>query len=147
MALGAATSPLEYRIRRIVGAQKHNYIRSSLPGILALGLALACLAIYSSPASGSAPQLPARVEYPESARANGIQGTVPVEVKIDDQGNVSHAKAVGGPRQLRRPPWIWPRRNISARNISRSKTGQRSFSTQPPSRVSATPAPVRWLLP
>jgi TonB family protein len=101
LALGAASSPLEYRIRRIVGQKSPNYLPSSLPGMLAIGLALTSIAIYSTPASGSAPAPPEPVVYPESARANGIQGTVPVEVRIDDQGNVSHAKAIGGPRELR----------------------------------------------
>lgn len=101
MALGAAGSPLEYRIRRIVGAQTRDYQPSRLPGILALGMTLACLAICSIPAHGSPPSPPERVEYPESARVNGIQGTVPVEVKIDDLGRVAGAKAMGGPRELR----------------------------------------------
>jgi TonB family protein len=101
LVLGAATSPLEYRIRRIVGAPQQNALPSSLPGLLALGLALISVAVYSTPASGSAPDPPAHLAYPESARVNGIEGTVPVEVKVDDQGNVSHATAIGGPRELR----------------------------------------------
>ncbi len=101
LALGAATSPLEYRIRRIVGERSNNYLPSSLPGMLAIALALTSIAIYSTPAHGSAPAPPAPVVYPESARVQGIQGTVPVEVSVDDQGNVSHAKAIGGPRELR----------------------------------------------
>lgn len=102
LALGAATSPLEYRIRRIVGESTRNYLPSSLPGMLAIGLALTSIAIYSTPAIGSAPApiLP-NIVYPEFARTNGIQGTVPVEIRIDEQGNVSHAKAIGGPRELR----------------------------------------------
>ena len=99
-ALGTVSSPLEYRIRRIVDSPASDYRPSTLPGILALSLAAVCLAIYSSPAIGSAPP-PAHAEYPESARINGIQGTVPVEVKIDYQGVVSDAKAIGGPKELR----------------------------------------------
>ncbi len=102
-ALGTSASPLEYRIRRIVDARgTQDQIPASLPGLLALGLALISVAIYSSPAHGSAPAPPALVEYPESARVNGIQGTVPVEVKIDDLGHVSGAKAIGGPKELRK---------------------------------------------
>jgi len=101
-ALGTSGSPLEYRIRRIVDATgTQDHIPASLPGLLALGLALISVAIYSSPAHGSAPPPPALVEYPESARVNGIQGTVPVEVEIDQVGHVSDAKAIGGPRELR----------------------------------------------
>ena len=96
-------SPLEHRIRRIVGADTEDYLPKSLPGMLALALALACIAIYSSPAHGSAPLPlpPERFVYPESARLDGIEGTVPVEVKIDDSGRVSGAKAMGGPKELR----------------------------------------------
>jgi TonB family protein len=42
------------------------------------------------------------VEYPESARNNGIQGTVAVEVTLDGGGNVSDAHVVSGPMELRR---------------------------------------------
>jgi tetratricopeptide (TPR) repeat protein len=104
-ASGTGASPLEYRIRRIIrahtGERTRDYAPSSLPGILALGLTLACVAIYSSPARGSAPVVSAPVEYPESARVEGIQGTVPVEVNIDDLGRVRDARAMGGPRELR----------------------------------------------
>ena len=100
-ALGATGSHLEYRIRRILDPRTQDSLPSSLPGVLALGLALACIAIYSNPAHGSAPVPPAPAEYPEAARVDGIQGTVPVEVKIDDLGRVSAAKAMGGPRELR----------------------------------------------
>jgi beta-lactamase regulating signal transducer with metallopeptidase domain len=101
-ALGTSGSPLEYRIRRIVDARgRQDYIPSGLPGLLALSLALISVAIYSSSARGSAPAPPPLVEYPESARINGIQGTVPVQVKIDQVGHVSDAKAIGGPKELR----------------------------------------------
>ncbi len=101
-ALGTSASPLEYRIRRIVDAQcQRDPIPSVLPGILALGLALVSVILYSSPAHGSAPPPPSLIEYPESARVNGIQGIVPVQVEIDQVGRVSEAKAIGGPKELR----------------------------------------------
>jgi len=108
-ALGSAASPLEYRIRRIVGAGAapgRNIPRdvpSALPGLVALGLTLASAAIYSSTANGSAPaaSLHTHTAYPESARLNGIQGMVPVEVNIDPLGHVRGASAIGGPRELR----------------------------------------------
>lgn len=101
LALGANQSPLAYRIRRVVGSRTQEYLPSSLPGVVALCFAIACFAINTRPAVGAAPA-PARVEYPEAARARGIQGTVPVEVKIDGSGKVSEAHAVGGPQELRR---------------------------------------------
>lgn len=42
------------------------------------------------------------VLYPEAARDNGIQGTVTVEVTLDDRGNVSDARVISGPAELRR---------------------------------------------
>ena len=151
LALGAASSPLEYRIRRIVGQKSRNYLPSTLPGMLALGLALTSIAIYSTPANGSAPSLPEPVVYPESARANGIQGTVPVEVRIDDQGNVSHAKAIGGPRELRQAAVVSasaqhfaPDDSASAKQVNVVFQLDRP-ATPPPvaSAASPSPAPAR----
>jgi TonB family protein len=104
-ALGTAASPLEYRIRRIIGASsaRSGHLPSALPGVLALALTVASIVIYSGPAKASAPVPPLQMlpAYPESARLDGIQGTVPVEVKIDRLGRVRGAKAIGGPRELR----------------------------------------------
>jgi len=41
------------------------------------------------------------VAYPESARAKGVQGTVALEVQLDDKGNVSDARVLSGPQELR----------------------------------------------
>jgi TonB family protein len=40
-------------------------------------------------------------EYPDAARRNNITGRVTVHVSIDPQGNVTSAKAVSGPLELR----------------------------------------------
>jgi TonB family protein len=100
-ALGASASSLEYRIHRIVETSGSGERPSALPGILALALAAGCMAVYSGPVHGSAPSPPTVVEYPEAARLQGIQGTVPVQVQIDDLGDVSQARALGGPKELR----------------------------------------------
>jgi len=42
------------------------------------------------------------VAYPEPARSNGVQGTVAVEAVLDAAGNVSEARIVSGPQELRR---------------------------------------------
>ncbi len=99
-ALGNSESSLEYRIHRIVEASTSEARPSALPGIMALALAAGCMAVYSVPVHGSAPP-PPQVEYPETARLQGIQGTVPVQVQIDDLGGVSQARAIGGPKELR----------------------------------------------
>jgi TonB family protein len=100
-ALGNSPSSLEYRIHRIVETARTDQRPSALPGIMALALAAGCMAVYSVPVHGSAPLPPAPVEYPESARLQGIQGTVPVQVQIDDLGDVVQARALGGPKELR----------------------------------------------
>lgn len=40
-------------------------------------------------------------KYPENAKQSRIKGVVKVEVTIDEQGNVSKAEAVDGPKELR----------------------------------------------
>jgi beta-lactamase regulating signal transducer with metallopeptidase domain len=97
LVLGAAGDSLTYRIRRIAGVA--NQENTSLPGLVVLGIAVICCAVCSSPARGSFPA--PRRQYPEVARVAGVQGTVPVEVKIDALGQVGNAKALGGPRELR----------------------------------------------
>jgi TonB family protein len=42
------------------------------------------------------------VEYPQSARSNGIDGTVTLDVSLDNNGNVTDARVLTGPIELRR---------------------------------------------
>ncbi len=104
-ALGGALenkdASLEFRIRRIVGAANREAMPSGAAGILALGLAMLCGIVYTGPAHGSSGVPRRQVAYPESARQNGIQGTVPVRVSVNASGEVDDAKALGGPRELR----------------------------------------------
>ena len=44
----------------------------------------------------------AAVNYPPAALARGIEGTVSVEVKLDASGNVSDARVLSGPDELRK---------------------------------------------
>jgi len=44
----------------------------------------------------------APVDYPAAARAQGIQGTVVVQVKLDSSGSVSDAQVLSGPEELRK---------------------------------------------
>ena len=44
----------------------------------------------------------AAVDYPAEARAKGIQGTVTLEVDIDQNGAVTDARVLNGPQELRR---------------------------------------------
>jgi TonB family protein len=131
LALGGTDGPLFYRIRRLIGDKGHEYGPSKLPGILALSLGLACLALNMQWARGQqqearAPEPAAvesaalddpgirvdlggaavihraPVEYPDAALKAGVQGTVVVEVTLDASGMVSDAHVVSGPADLRR---------------------------------------------
>jgi TonB family protein len=42
------------------------------------------------------------VDYPPAARAQGIQGTVTVQVKLDSSGSVTDAQVLSGPEELRK---------------------------------------------
>ena len=97
LALGTTDGPLSFRIRRMIGAEERETMPSGLPGLFALCLA----AVIVATAQGElrTPRTPA--EYPASAVANGVQGTVPVEVVANASGQITHARARGGPTELR----------------------------------------------
>ena len=49
--------------------------------------------------NGKAISLP-KPDYPPDARAAGAEGVVVIQVTVDEQGNVSEARAISGPKQL-----------------------------------------------
>ena len=49
--------------------------------------------------NGKAISLP-KPDYPPDARAAGAEGVVVIQVTIDEQGNVTEARAISGPKQL-----------------------------------------------
>jgi len=51
---------------------------------------------------GATLQHRAPVVYPESARSKGVQGTVVLEATLDSSGNVTDARVVAGPEDLRK---------------------------------------------
>jgi len=131
MALGATDGALSYRIQRLVGMKPEEQSASKAPALVALTLGLACMALNIHWAQGQEAPAPARtrigvaftvgdhdgvtvdvgnavvlhrtpVEYPGSALERGIQGTVTVQVNVDDSGNVVDATVVSGPPELRR---------------------------------------------
>ena len=151
LALGASGSPLGYRIHRVLRVQAQEYLPSSLPGILALCLALAGVVLGTNPAHGAARPIIPPPEYPETARAQGVQGTVPVEVKVDSAGKVIGAKALGGPRELRKaavekvstvefPPGIpSPKKvDVAFQLIAQAAPQQETSSSQPDDAKLAT---------
>ena len=49
--------------------------------------------------NGKAISLP-KPDYPPDARAAGTEGVVVIQVTVDEQGNVTEARAISGPKQL-----------------------------------------------
>jgi TonB family protein len=52
--------------------------------------------------NGKALSLP-RPDYPADARSAGVDGVVVIQVTVDEQGNVTEARAVSGPKILQEP--------------------------------------------
>jgi TonB family protein len=122
LALGSAGGSLVYRIRRLAGVTQ-EIGPSKLPGIAALALGLAGFAttVHWAKAQQMAQQQPIaeewgitvtstgqllhrnRVPYPEATYRDGIQGTVTLEATLDQSGNVTDARVLSGPPELRKP--------------------------------------------
>ena len=52
--------------------------------------------------NGKAISLP-KPDYPADARSAGVDGVVVIQVTVDEQGNVTEARAVSGPKILQEP--------------------------------------------
>jgi TonB family protein len=118
LALGGTDGPLAYRIKRLMGATIEENPPSKVPAIVALCLALACLGVSVNRMRAQArPDAPgvrvdlgssaivhrAPVEYPAAAQIGNVTGMVSVEVHLDSSGNVSDARVLSGPEELRKP--------------------------------------------
>ncbi|SPF31326.1 membrane hypothetical protein [Candidatus Sulfopaludibacter sp. SbA4] len=110
LAMSSTGGSMLYRVQRLMGAGKHEYAPSKLPGILALSLALACFALHLEWARGQDPDPGGAavlhrspVAYPRAALEKGIQGTVVVEATLDAAGDVEDVRVVSGPAELRKP--------------------------------------------
>ena len=124
LALGSTQGPLMYRIQRIVGAAGRASGPSRASGLVTLVLGAICLGLtihgargqeavrgfsltvtHEDPAvdlGGATLRHRGPIEYPEELRAKGIEGTVIVEVTLDERGKVDDAHVVSGPMELRR---------------------------------------------
>ncbi len=114
IAMASTGGPLLYRIQRLVGASASQYGSSRLPALVGISLAVLCLAfgatwIKGQDAPGVSVDLGASavihrapVRYPESLRRQGITGAVQVEVTLDSAGDVSDARVLTGPAELRK---------------------------------------------
>jgi TonB family protein len=115
LALGSTDGPLAYRIKRLIGAVPEDNLPSKIPGVVALCLALGCLGISVNRVRAQAPDAPGvrvdlgssavihRGPVPYPAQIQNVKGTVSVEVHLDGNGNVSDARALSGPEELRKP--------------------------------------------
>jgi TonB family protein len=114
VAMASTGGSLMYRIQRLVGVRTKEYGLSRMPAVIAMGLGMMCLALNvnwlkGQDAQGVKVDLGASsvihrtpVLYPESAQKQGITGTVQLEVKLDSSGNVSDARVLSGPDELRK---------------------------------------------
>ena len=128
LAMGSTGGSLLFRVRRLMGLQPCETAPSRLPVIAALLLGVACLglnmnwaraqeqgvqgtvAVLTSPDSpgvqvdigGATVVERTGVEYPGYAWERKIGGIVVVEATLDAQGNVSDARILSGPAELRK---------------------------------------------
>jgi len=114
VAMASTGGPLLYRIQRLVGVKGKEHGASRLPAILAIGIGALCLVwnvtwVRGQDAPGVKVDLGSSsvihrtpIRYPESVQKQGITGTVQLEVKLDSAGNVSDARVLSGPEELRK---------------------------------------------
>jgi TonB family protein len=128
LAMGSNSGSMLYRIQRLLGGGAQEYAPSKLPAILALVLGVACFGlnihwahgqekgtvvlrvasdVHDSPGvtvdlGGAALLHRGSVEYPGVARERGVEGTVVVELTLDESGLVTGTRILSGPPELRR---------------------------------------------
>jgi TonB family protein len=115
VVMASAGGPLLYRIRRLVGAPPEQNGGSRLlsafvasMGVLVFVLNVSWIRAQDAPgvkvdlgASSVIHRSP--VVYPDAAKKQGVSGEVQVEVKLDSKGQVSDARVLTGPEELRKP--------------------------------------------
>lgn len=176
-ALGSTGGPMMHRVQRLIGAGHQECAPSKLSGIVAFSLGLACLALNVHWArgqeqprqtglsitvpyhEGDAPGVTVdlggasvlhrtSVAYPEAARNSGIQGTVAVEVTLDAIGNVSDARVLSGPMELRKAvmssvlDWHFTQ-DAAGSTRTVNVTFQRAAEASAPDVHTTAPEPVR----
>lgn len=114
VAMASTGGSLLYRIQRLVSPSPKEHSASRLPVAIAAGIGILCFALninwiqgqdaagVNVDLGGSAVIHRSSVRYPESAKKQGITGTVQVEVSLDTAGDVSDARVLSGPEELRK---------------------------------------------
>jgi len=96
--------------------------------------------IYASPRPTFSPA----PDYPEAAKAAGIQGIVAVQVRIDASGAVTDARAINGPPQLQESAmktaktWKFEPTVIAGKATPVVSTVSLTFGTPPPAAAAVT---------
>jgi TonB family protein len=160
LALGSTDGPLAHRIKRLVGVAADETFTSKLPGLLALCLALALLAVTVHRVRAQVqPDDPGvrvdlggatvihrtPIEYPPDARSKNLRGIIAMEVHLDAKGNVTDLLVVSdGPAELRKAVFVsvvgWhfaPRAGGDTRVIS-----VEFQPSEQPRKQAAAPAPA-----
>lgn len=101
LALGSTDGPLLFRIQRLVGAETQEQMPSKLPGIVALSLAVACLALNINWARAQAPGQKSELVRTELASAPQVRDARGVQVDF------------GGAAVLHRTPVEYPEAAIA----------------------------------
>jgi TonB family protein len=114
VVMASTGGPLLYRIERLVGVRAKEQGAARLPFFLAMALVIVGLSANVTWTRGQdAPGVKvdlgssavihrSPVVYPETAKKQGITGTVQVEVTLDSAGNVADARVLTGPEELRK---------------------------------------------
>jgi TonB family protein len=128
LAMGSTGGSLLFRVRRLMGLQPRETAPSRLPAIVAVLLGVACLGLNMNWARAQEQAAPGivgmvrspdgpgvqvdvggatvvertGVEYPGFAWERKIGGIVVVETTLDAEGNVSDARVLSGPAELRK---------------------------------------------
>jgi TonB family protein len=156
LAMGSTSGRLLYRIERLMGAAPQEQSPARWPGIVALAAGLVCVALTTNWARGQAPVPPDQagvkvdlgkssvvnrtgVTYPQAAQTKGVKGEVTVQVTVDENGNVSDARVVKGPEELRKGVLQSVLNWKFAQDAAKSKQ-QVKVEFQPPPPGTATPA-------
>ncbi len=156
LAMGSTSGRLLYRIERLMGAAPQEQGPARWPGIVALAAGLVCIALTTNWARGQVPNPPDQagvkvdlgkssvvnrtgVTYPATAQKKGVKGEVTVQVTLDENGNVSDARVVKGPEELRKGVLQSVLNWKFAQDAAKSKQ-QVKVEFQPPPPGSATPA-------
>ncbi|HEY4362420.1 MAG TPA: TonB family protein [Bryobacteraceae bacterium] len=155
LAMGSTGGRLLYRIERLMGTAPQEQGSARWPGLVALAAGLACFAITTNWARGQAPVPPDQpgvkvdlgksavvnrtgVAYPQSVQQKGVKGEVTVQVTVDESGNVSDARVMKGPEQLRKGVLESVLHWKFAEDAAKSKREVKvEFQLPPPGSVSA----------